>query len=93
MEYTVAFFEPATEKYTLNSLEKVGKEKLEAVLQQTVAESTKTLPPKSYYGKQVRYKDTVYTVVSFNEDTKAYTISSVVKVGQYVLEVKKNRMT
>jgi hypothetical protein len=70
----------------------VGKEKLEALVY-TVAESANTSPPKSYYGKQVRYKDAVYTVVFFDEDTKAYTISSIVKVGNYVLDVKKDRRT
>lgn len=94
MEYTVAFYDPATEEYTINSLEKVGKNKLEGVLRQTVADnaenlSSEALPEETYYGKQVRYKDVVYTVASYDEDTKTYTISSVEKVKKDTLEGKK----
>jgi hypothetical protein len=94
VEYTVASYDPATETYTINSLEKVAQNKLEGVLRQTVAESAKTLPSETspseaYLGKQVRYKNVAYTVTSFHEETTTYTISSVVKVKKDSLEDQK----
>lgn len=89
MEYTVASFDPATDTYTINSLEKVGKTQLEAVLQHIVAESSETLPPESYYGKRVRYKEVPYTVASFDTGTQIYTLTSVVKVEKDVLDQKR----
>lgn len=91
MEYTVASYDPATETYTINSLEKVAQTKLEGVLRQTIAESAKTLPSETspseaYLGKRVRYKDVAYTVASFDAKAKTYTISSVVKVKKNDLE-------
>lgn len=93
--YTVASYDPATETYTINSLEKVGQIKLEGVLRQTVADKRQTvaenaepLPSETYYGKQVRYKDVAYTVASFDKGTRTYTISSVVKVSKDKLEGK-----
>lgn len=96
VEYTVASYDPASEKYTISSLEKVGQIKLESVLRQTVvserqtvAENAEKIPSETYYGKKVRYKDVAYTVASYDEGTKTYTISSVVKVEKDKLEGKK----
>ncbi|KAL9479978.1 hypothetical protein ACSS6W_004764 [Trichoderma asperelloides] len=80
VQYTVASFDPVTDKYTIFSVEKVGKNKFGGKIKLDHDR------PKSNYGKTLQYKEMPWTIKSFDSVTNEYTITSVQRVGKRELE-------